>query len=216
MPNSKPLPKAIALAKIPLILSIAVLSARLIGEALGLDPRFFARDGGPSFAAVGIVWLIPIFGFWFGWRVAGVGGGPDRPGLSFILGLLGVAAVLTAGALSVNSLTWPGTAIGMAVGAVVGLIFAVRAWPKLFRYTFTYALLIRGLVVVLTAIGVATNWHSHLTYLPEELKLTETVDRFGFLASAQALVWLPLTVSGMATAAALAAILRGDRGDPDE
>ena len=77
---------------VPAIITLAVTLLRLVGELQGWSPRFFSKEAGGGGALVGIAWLVPVFGAWFGWKLARAG---ERPGaLGRALGLTVLALAL--------------------------------------------------------------------------------------------------------------------------
>ncbi len=208
-----PLPRLLRLVRWPLILTVILLTVRLVGEHLNWDPRFFPREGGPSLSPVGVWVLIPIVGFVLGFIITGTGHAPDRPGLALILHLLGATLLVAAVTIGMKTLTWPMLPIAPAIGALIAMAFAWRAWPELIRYTFTYGLLTRLLVVAVTAPAVWFGWGTHLEFVPPEFATDVKLDRFLLLASTQLLIWVPATVTLGGAAASLASLLRGRRAD---
>ena len=57
----------------PALLSLAVTLLRLVGELRGWSPEYWSRLPGGGLSPLGIVWLIPVFGFYFGWRLQALG-----------------------------------------------------------------------------------------------------------------------------------------------
>ena len=55
----------------PAVITLAVTLLRLVGELQGWSPLLFNREAGGGGALVGISWLVPVFGAWFGWKLAG-------------------------------------------------------------------------------------------------------------------------------------------------
>ena len=52
---------------VPAVITLAVTLLRLVGELQGWSPALFNRgDKAWSPGLVGIVWLVPVFGAWFG------------------------------------------------------------------------------------------------------------------------------------------------------
>src|SRR6267378_70506 len=61
---------------VPAVITLAVTLLRLLGELQHWSPKFFSREAGGAGAIVGIVWLVPIFGVYFAWKLAKVGLAP--------------------------------------------------------------------------------------------------------------------------------------------
>src|SRR5688572_9442456 len=55
---------------VPALITLGVTLLRLTGELLGWSPLLVNRAPGGPGALIGIVWLVPVFGFWFGLRLA--------------------------------------------------------------------------------------------------------------------------------------------------
>ncbi len=63
---------------VPAVITLAITLLRLVGELQGWSPGLFSRAAGGGGALVGISWLVPIFGAWFGWKLAKAGGAPGQ------------------------------------------------------------------------------------------------------------------------------------------
>ena len=73
---------------VPAVITLAVTLLRLVGELQGWSPTLFNRGDKPfSPSLVGIVWLVPVFGAWFGWKLTRAGSGPGSLGRAFGLTL---------------------------------------------------------------------------------------------------------------------------------
>lgn len=220
MTPAPPLPPVWKTIRWPVWISLAVLVARLVGELLELDPRFFSREAGGGFAIVGMFWLVPVFGFAFGWILTGRGRAPDRPGLSIILHLLGLGALLSGLFFLVPILEYPLSLAVFAGTAVVSLLFALRAWPQLLRYTVTYGVLVRIAVVAVTAVAFAFDWGTHFEKINPDSDLAELTrtDQAVVLCAAQLLLWMPMTVLVGGVFGSVASMIRGRRADdaPDD
>ncbi len=65
----------------PAAVTLAVTVLRVAGELLDWTPVLFNRAVGGAGALVGIVWLIPVFGIHFGYRLAAQAeGSPELAG----------------------------------------------------------------------------------------------------------------------------------------
>jgi hypothetical protein len=66
---------------VPAVITLAVTLLRLVGESQGWSPILFDRgEEARSPSLVGIVWLVPVFGAWFGWKLTRAGSGPGSLG----------------------------------------------------------------------------------------------------------------------------------------
>ena len=76
---------------VPAVITFGVTLLRLIGELQAWSPALFNREAGGGGAIVGISWLVPIFGAWFGWKLAKAGGSPGRIGPALLIAILAFA-----------------------------------------------------------------------------------------------------------------------------
>jgi hypothetical protein len=187
-------PSAWRLVKIPALITLIVTLARLTGELLHLDlPLWFGSEAGGNVALVGIVWLVPIFGAWFGWRT--VRWRPtDKPGIAIVLHLFGLV-VLIGGVFGAGKLDleFPAGILALGVFAVLCSLFAARAWPALYGVNLLYGLLARIPVVLITFPAVFFDWGTHYEKLPPGMELPD-LERALRLALFQFLVWVPFTI----------------------
>ena len=159
------------LVLVPAVITLGVTLLRLFGELQGWSPRLFSREAGGGGALVGISWLVPIFGAWFGWTIARSG---SVPRLGRALGLTLVAFALVpalglaarAAGLAEVSLT---TFALYVVGAIVGAVLGLRAWPALGRTLLAYALAARVPVALVMLLAIFGNWGTHYDVPPPGL-----------------------------------------------
>jgi hypothetical protein len=154
---------------VPAVITLAVTLLRLVGELQDWSKLFFNREAGGGAAIVGIAWLVPIFGAWFGWKLARAGSTPSGMGRAVGLTLLGLAAVPLAGFLAAKagvpqqSLT---TLWIFVVAAIVGVVIAMQAWPALGRTLLGYGLAARIPVVAVMLLAMLGNWGTHYDVPP--------------------------------------------------
>ncbi|MEO6597565.1 MAG: hypothetical protein ABIP94_22710 [Planctomycetota bacterium] len=215
-------PRTWSLVLVPAVVSLIVTILRLVGELQGWNDQFFSNvaPGGehkPGF--VGISWLIPIFGFWFGFKLRRSTGQPPHAGKSALRFLIGAAIVIggffglaAAGLIVVPNADAPGEPKGLeyALGLLVlAAIVMITAWPRLACVLVLYALLARIPVVAVTYFALQKGWDSHYTKLPVGTTLPLGVDRFTFLAMPQMTVWIVATVMLGGLFGCLGAVLAG-------
>jgi len=82
------------------VITLIVTLVRLYGELHQWDPTYFSREPGGHGALVGISWLVPIFGFWFGRRLAQNGKRPASTGRALLFCVIGGALVYGVGMLA--------------------------------------------------------------------------------------------------------------------
>jgi hypothetical protein len=166
---------------VPAVITLAVTLLRLVGELQGWSPALFNRGDKPfSPSLVGIVWLVPLFGAWFGWKLTRAGSGPRSLGRAFGLTLAALAVLpLTAflapkaGMLSERlwrpnvPLTESLTILSVFVVAFfVGVAIGILAWPALGRTLLAYGLAARIPVALLMLVAMLGNWGTHYDARP--------------------------------------------------
>ena len=153
---------------IPAVVTLAITLLRLAGELLGGPALLFNREAGGGGALVGIAWLVPVFGAWFGWKLARAGSAPRllrALGLTLVaLALVPLTGLLIERAgIPQQSLTtlW----IFVAV-SIVGIVVAVSAWPALGRTLLAYGLAARIPVALVMLVAMLANWGTHYDVAP--------------------------------------------------
>ena len=204
-------PSVSRLILVPALITLAVTLLRLTGELMGGSNLLFNRAAGGPGALVGIVWLVPIFGFWFGWRLARTGEGPPSVGRALGHGLLAtvVGSGLSAAGVSIGNPLAP--VVFFVVGAVAAFLIVRRGWPALSRVLLAYALAARIPVALVMLAAIYGNWGTHYDVPPPGFD--PTIGPFmkwvliGLLP--QLTVWVGFTVSvGTVLGAAGAALAR--------
>ena len=156
------------LIMVPALIALAVTIVRLVGEISGGPSSLFNRAAGGGGALVGIVWLIPIFGIYFGVKLVRGGFAPESAGkvIGFaVLGLLAaVVIVLTlTGNPNVN-VSFAGAILQQLVWAVASLVAVLilrKVWPAFFRIMLCYAFASRIPVLIVMFIAMLGNWGTH-------------------------------------------------------
>jgi hypothetical protein len=176
-------------------LTLAITVLRVVGEVNEWAPLLFARSAGGGGGLVGIGWLIPIVGFWFG-RVLAVNGHavPDR-GRALRrcgLGLFGVVIAFALGRLVLPVAV--GTFVFVLAALTVCAVAAFAAWPALARVLLAYALLARLPTVAVTIVAVANDWGTHYEQLAPGSPPMGDGARTLVLCAAQFGIWIPLTL----------------------
>ena len=212
---------------IPGILTLAVTVVRLVGELQGMDPALFGVEPGgtatpaipgeaaPMPSLVGIFWLMPIVGAYFALRLRRSGDSPAHRGKALLFALLGAAlfggsaaAGLYALGPEVNNAAFPWFLVVLALVGILAMLVCRAGWPSLFRLTFTYGLLARVPIVILTYIlcfeAAGTHYEKVAPMAPTDLT---TLARATWLSVAQIGVWVPLTVLFGGLAGALTAFI---------
>ncbi len=204
----------------PALVTLAVTAARLVGELLHGPRLFFNPDPGGPWAIVGIIWLAPVFGVYFGWKLAAQGHGPRSASRAVGFSLLGAAALFVFCSIGSqfhlqHHFKWRLLYI-CAVVAVAALI-ARRGWAQLFRPLLAYAYAARVPVALVMLFALWKGWGTHYDAVPpdfpEGLGLAAKYLWFGVFT--QLIFWVGITVLvgmlGGSLAAAIAQLARGNR-----
>ena len=198
------------LVLVPAILTLAVTLLRLAGELMQWSPSLFNRDAGGGGALVGIVWLIPIFGMYFGLKLAAAGAGPMSIGKA--LGWAALAFVLNT-ALGFGSFAVvksPVAQLGIFTLTSWLAIFVARpAWPALWRVLLAYGFAARIPVLLIMFLAIFGGWDSHYAKPRPDFPAMGPGGLFFWTALLpQFSVWIYLTVVGGLLFGALAVGIR--------
>jgi len=204
---------------------LVVTILRLVGELQGWNDSWFsnvAPSGGFKPGFMGLVWLIPIFGFWFGLRLRRATGEPPKVGKAALRFLIGAAILIggffgltAAGLIVMPDATNPGEPKGLGYSlALAGLaaIVMCTAWWRLAKTLIVYAFLARIPVVAVTYLALRNGWETHYTRLPVGTTLPEGVDSFTFLATPQMTFWIVSTLMLGGLFGCLGAVVAGRGG----
>ena len=209
-------PSVLRLILVPAIVTLAITLLRLAGELVGGSSVLFNRAAGGGGALIGIVWLVPVFGFWFGRRLVQQGEGPASTGRAagFFLLALFVGVGLSIGGARTNRpliLT-----LGFIAGVIASALLAWRGWPALARVLLAYGLAARIPVALVMLVAIYGNWGTHYDVAPPNFDATlgpfAKWVAIGLLP--QLTVWITFTLSVGGLFGALGAALAG-RGAAD-
>lgn len=205
--SDRPSPRLLPLVLIAAIVTLVLTVVRLLGERNQWDLRWFGNEAGGGFSPFGIVWLVPVFGFLFGRRLAAAGNRPPFVS-SFFVPMFGLSVMV--GALAYANGSMSGQALRDAMqyavyGGPVVAVLALFAWPRAFFANLGYGLLARIPVVVVTWLDVTNSWDTHYGKVHASLPPMVADDRLQLLVMFQAGLWLPFTVLAGGAAAALGA-----------
>jgi hypothetical protein len=137
---------------------------RLAGELMEWSPRLFSRVAGGGLAVVGIAWLVPVVGFYFGYRFGRTGVRPSSPlrAAGFPVAALVLAPILAwLGSRLESASTAIGHLVLWAVVSVIVAALAFLAWPKLGSVLVAYAVAARLPVVAVMWFAIRGNWGTH-------------------------------------------------------
>ena len=157
---------------VPAVLSLAVTILRLGGELAHWSERCFNTAVGGGGSLVGITWLAPVFGAYFGWRLVRTGAAPRSAWRAIGFAALG-ATVLVGGSVLGRALPPPFTGFYgrllyiWAVFALAGLA-TLPGWPALFKVQMAYAYAARFPVVIVMFVAFREGWATHYSAVPRD------------------------------------------------
>jgi hypothetical protein len=190
----------------PALLTLAVTILRLVGELRGWSPEYFSRLPGGGLSPLGITWLAPLVGLYFGWRLGRAGVTAPHPIVAVGLPVLAASGGALLAALAGRLLKTSWTA-NFALWGVVSILVAAAAfaaWPALGRRLLAYAYAARIPVAIVMALAIWRNWGTHYDVPPPGFPAMPRLRRWlwtGLLP--QTTIWVAWT---MATGAILGAL----------
>jgi len=194
----------------PALITLAVTLLRLVGELQGWSPRLFSREAGGGGALVGISWLVPVFGAWFGWKLAASGERPGSARRALGLTVLALAALPASGfavarlGVEATSLT---TLAVYAVVSVAALLLALLAWPALGRTLLAYGLAARIPVILVMLAAILGSWGTHYDAMPPGTPEMSGLQKWlvaGVLPQLTVWQWFTVVIGGLFGIAAAA------------
>ena len=212
----------------PAVITLAVTLLRLVGELQGWSPTLFDRECGFCRALVGIVWLVPVFGAWFGWKLTRAGSGPGSLGRAFGLTLAALAVMPLAGFLAPKAgilpehLWRPNVPVTesltilsvFVVVSIVGVAIGILAWPALGRTLLAYGLAARIPVALLMLVAMLGNWGTHYDARPSSPHMSTLGWWVALGLVPQLFFWIWITIVFGALFGTVAAAIARRRGTP--
>ncbi len=222
--SDKSRPSTWSLIAIPALISLVVTILRLVGELQGWNDQLFsnvAPGGEPKPGWVGISWLIPVFGFWFGFKLRRAYGEPDHLPAVFVR-LIVALAIVIGGFFGLSALGLvftpdadnPGEPRGLGyllLLAVISLFVGMSAWWRLGRTLLLYGFAARIPVVIVTWLALENGWDTHYTKLPVGVPAAEGNELLFALCTPQLTIWPIFTVIAGGLFGALGAAVAGRR-----
>ncbi len=200
---------------VPAVITLVVTLLRLVGELQGWSPLLFSKAAGGGGALVGISWLVPVFGAWFGWKLGKAGQGPGAIGRALGLAILAFAILpvlgFAANALGMSQQSLSTFAV-YVVGAIVGLVVGLRAWPALGRTLLAYAFAARIPVVLVMLAAILGNWGTHYDVAPPDFPAMAPLSKWlliGVLPQVTIWIWFTVVVGSLVGILAGAIARRG-------
>jgi len=208
-------PSLTSLILVPAVITLAITLLRLFGELQQWSPRLFSRQAGGAGAVVGIVWLVPIFGVYFAWKLAKAG---FAPGAGRVIGHGALAFGLMVLTIVVghNTIASQNAQFGVyLVASLVAAWIAYRGWPALGRTLLLYGLAARIPVALVMLVAIFANWGTHYDVAPPNFPEMAPLPKWfmiGFLP--QMFMWIPFTIYLGTLFGGLALLAAVRRGEP--
>jgi hypothetical protein len=204
-------PRVAPMLLVAALLTLVVTVVRVVGEVNQWDPTWFSPEAGSPLNPFGIVWLVPVFGWLIGRRLAQTGGAP-RLVAGFFVPMFAFLVILGAAGFIGSSFEREEMRRALNylfVGAPIMSLLALFAWPRAFVALLIYAIAARVPVMLVQYLDVQNGWSTHYGRTAPQLGLLDQDDRIWMLTLAQAGVWIPFTVTlGCGFAAIAAATTR--------
>jgi hypothetical protein len=208
--NEVPIKKLIL---VPAVITLAVTMLRLAGELMHWSPILFNPHAGGGGAIVGIAWLVPVFGVYFGLKLAKAGQGPAAVGPAIVYSILGFALVpaLGFGAVKLGLSADGFGAFGLfVVLSVVGAVVAYRGWPALGQTLLAYGLAARVPVAIVMLFAILGSWGTHYDVVPPNFPAMSAIAKWLLIGVVpQLTAWIWFTIAGGAIFGSLALAATG-------
>jgi hypothetical protein len=190
----------------PTLLTLAVTLLRFAGELRGWSPEYFSRLPGGGLSPLGITWLPPLVGFYFGWRLERVGLRSPSPAVAFGLPVaaLVVGPLVAAVGGRLFKTSWTSHFTLWAVVSVGVAAVAFAAWPALGRVLLAYAYAARIPVVLVMAVAVWKSTGTHYDLPPPGFPALPPLRRWLWISVLpQMTIWVAWTMATGALGGAL-------------
>jgi hypothetical protein len=201
-----------SLILMPALITLAVTILRLVGELQHWSPRLFSREAGGAGALVGIVWLVPIFGVYFAWKLAKAG---VAPGAGRVIGHGALAIGIMVLGVVVASKTLTNQRAQFGVFLVVSLVaaaIAYRGWPALGRTLLLYGVAARVAVALVMLVAIYANWGTHYDVAPPNFPEMAPLVKWLMIGLVpQLFMWVPFTIYAGMLCGGLALLAVGRR-----
>lgn len=162
-------PSVRELVFVPAVVTFAVTLLRLTGELMGWSEFLFSRKAAGGASPIGIVWLVPLFGIYFAWRLSRTGELSVTGGRTIayaLLGLLIAVVAIVAASLVFEPLDMWGLIV-VALASVVAAWVTLKGWPELANALFVYGLAARIPVAIVMFFAIMGDWGTHYDVAPD-------------------------------------------------
>jgi hypothetical protein len=181
---------------VPAVITLGVTLVRLTGELNRWSPSLFSREAGGAGALIGIVWLVPVFGLYFAWRLSKSGRGPTSRGRAIVHALAALVLCLVLFRVVIGVV--PSMLARLALlnlAAALSAVVAYRGWPELGRTEMAYGLSARIPVAIVMFVAMAAGWGTHYELGPPGFPEMDLVPKWLWIGLLPQLVlWISFTV----------------------
>lgn len=187
---------------VPILLFAAVVTflvtvLRVVGESQGWDSAWFNPAAGSAFNPLGIVWLVPLFGFIFGRRLAQTGSVPTFI-TGFFVPMFGFFSII--GMAMFLGSSFEGEEMKDAATYLFGAasllsLLALFAWPRAFFTLLLYGISARLPVMLVQYLDIQNGWQTHYGRTAPQMGHMGADERVWMLTQWQAGFWLPFTIT---------------------
>lgn len=187
--------KSIVLAVlIAAVVGLGVNCLRFYGEQQGWLPWLFNTEGGGGGSPLGVTWLVLLFGFWFGRRLAQNGNRPKGVGRALLLHVLGLALLFGGFAASMQLTDdWRTRGIIVNIIAPIAGLLGLLAWRGAYLVNVIAGYLMRLPVILFQNMSIEQNLDTHFAKGPPG---SDPADAHFLLTLAQSSMW-PLGFSSI-------------------
>jgi hypothetical protein len=179
------------------LISLAITLLRLYGEVHDWSPAIFSKKPGGGGSPLGVDWLIPILGIWFGIRLKRGGQGPENPKRAFLVAIVALVILVGCFAFTNPEAPTPSPTVKIAIITVASLLAGVAVfstWKRLGGALVVYAYLAHLPVLVVMYVAMQQNWGTHYEKGFPGLPEMEFTTRFLVIAVLPQLVtWIGMT-----------------------
>jgi hypothetical protein len=157
------------LVLVPALITLVVTVLRLAGELFGWSTVWFNPEAGGGGSPIGIVWLVPVFGIYFAWKLAKSGQASVSAGRAVGFALLGIAIFVVSAGIIMTFASQPTDPWVVIVTSLISLVAAyvvTRGWRELCSTLLIYGLAARIPVVIIMFFAILGNWGTHYDVMP--------------------------------------------------
>jgi hypothetical protein len=186
----------------PAIITLFVTCLRLLGELMGWNEALFGRGAGGGGSLIGIAWLVPIFGVYFGWKLTKAGTPARSAGKLIGLSILSFAilAAVTAGFTYLDLGIPTFALIVISLVSIVVMFLVKSPWPELFGTLICYGFAARIPVIVIMFLAIMGNWGTHYDSPPPDMEGMSWFSEWvitGVIPQATVWIWYTVVVGGL-------------------